>query len=227
MAGANKAQNHNLVPTLCVALALLVIALGILSHKTRELEKDKDYFRRESFARKNEIDRLDQENKALNARLSAFHTNEPIKGSPATGGQQTKIPTSKTHQKPMPLEHQSQRISTPRDISPYHRNHICSLLKYKTRLNLEIACNAEDPEAYSLAKQIHEIFSAAGWQAGDIKLLDPSIPLKKTTIELSQRPPADIEHAMLPLLDVLGCKREAVLSFNLPENSMRIIVGSR
>jgi len=227
MAAANKAQNHNFVPTLCVALALLVIALGILSHKTSQLEKEKDYFQRESFARKNEIDRLSQENKHLNTRLSPFLSNRPEKVSHAPESGQQKGQISKTHQDPILPEQQNQMISIPREISLYHRNHISSLLKYKTRLNLEIACNAEDPEAFSLAKQIHEIFSAAGWQAGAIKLLDPSIPLKKTFIELSENPPADMEHAMLPLLDVLGCKREAVLSFSLPENSMRIIVGSR
>jgi hypothetical protein len=219
--------NKLLTGYLGTGLAILLIFLAVMVHQKSELQKDKNFYQRQSFSRKNDIDRLNQEVKDLKSQLSPFIASARQKFPEASDDRGLNLLFADIHKNHLNESNPVFEISNGRNISDYQRNRISNLLKYKPQLRVEIACPAGNPESYSLASQIYDIFDSAGWKDAGIRLTDPSMPFQETGIEFREKPPEKLQQAMLPLLDALECKREVVLNVDLPENSMRILVGTK
>ena len=222
-----KKPKSGLQNVLITGLIFLVGTVILAVYQNFELAEINNSLRRESFLKKQEVTRLKKEIDDLNLKMRPFFARADhifpeaapdsrlnllvARLDEATGGSNPQIPAA-VHD---------------RTISKFNRLYISNRLKSIEPYHVGLECDVNDPEACSLATQIKAIFETAGWQSGHIDKKPFHSPAKEMTIEFSDQPPKTLQEALLPLYDHFGYRREGILNPDLPEKSMRIIVGSR
>ena len=100
-------------------------------------------------------------------------------------------------------------------------------LKSTQSLETEILCTMGDNEAFELANQIKNIFKKAAWPVNGVNQAIFARPVKNLIVQFSEIPSRDLQKALLPLFDNLGCPRKAEVNKSLASNKMKIIVGGK
>lgn len=118
-------------------------------------------------------------------------------------------------------------VSPERSFDPHHRQSLVDNLKSVTPLEVEITCVLGDTEGFSLASQIKEVFEQAGWKVNGVNQAVFSVPVKHLVLTFGKDPSREVQRALAPLFDNFGYPREASLSKDLGERSLKIVVGSK
>jgi hypothetical protein len=205
---------------------LIVLLAGAMLQKYR-ITQYGDTLEREIYRYKKENKALTEERDTLSAHLAPFIARADLKYPDASHEERLNLLIMEMDEITITVEGEKHNLITDRVIAEKDRLYIANALRPIAPFQLEIAYVADDPEAYRLAMQIKGIFESARWKVAGVSSLAMKPPLAHLVIEFREKPTKMMQNALLPLYDCLGYKREAFIKTDLPEDGMRIIVGSK
>ena len=125
------------------------------------------------------------------------------------------------------VEDAARKISPERTIDMKIKNILTTNLKSVPPLNVELHSVLGDTEGFSLATEIKTIFEQSGWKVNGVSQSVFTTPMKHLILEFGEKPSEELQLALGPLFDALGYRRKAVLNDKLPQDKLKIIVGSK